>query len=250
MDQVRAFHHDEFVASQLSDFRDLVGERDNALVVDIGGGCGFFARGLADLGPYRTRVLELDDESIASCRTLGIDVYKSDALAPDVQGDEDVITFNLILHHLVAPSDVGTRELQLRVLRAWRDTGALVFVNEYIYQSVVGRVSPRLIYQITASQVLSRLGRVISRFVPALRANTFGVGVRFRTHEDWLEIFDEAGFDVVGVRIGEPEPVSPFRRLLLIKTIRRDSFLLKSKGSAGKAAGWGERRGGQIRPAL
>ena len=57
-----------------------------------------------------------------------------------------------------------------------------VFVNEYIYELYVGNVSGWLIFQVTKSRVLSWIGRVVSTVVPSLRAKTFGVSVRFRTH--------------------------------------------------------------------
>ncbi len=226
--QVQAFYHDEFVIDQVRDFRELVGERGSEQVVDVGGGCGFFAHRLRAIGGYPTRVIDMDPTSIDQCRALGLDAEIGDALDPEVRGDEDVICFNLILHHLVGENERKNRALQLRALRAWHASGAMVFVNEYIYQSVIGRTSPRLIYEVTSSRALSKLGQMASRWLPSLRANTFNVGVRFRSHEDWLELFAEGGFRVVAKRLGEPEPVSLPRRALLIETIRRDSFLLES----------------------
>jgi len=44
---------------------------------------------------------------------------------------------------------------------------------------------------------------------------------------EWCKLFESLGFKVVGTKIGEEEFVSLPRRLLLIKNIRRDSFLLK-----------------------
>jgi hypothetical protein len=59
--------------------------------------------------------------------------------------------------------------------------------------------------------------------------NTFGVGVRFRSHDEWLEIFTALGLEVLGTVRGAEEVVSLPRRMLLIKSCRRDSFLLKFK---------------------
>lgn len=227
-EQVQAFYHDEFVNDQVRDFLDLVGPMGDELVVDIGGGCGFFAHQLSQTGGYPTRVLDMDPTSIASCHELGLDARIDDALAPEVAGDEKIVCFNLILHHLVGTNERETRTLQLKAMRAWQGRGVRVFVNEYIYQSIVGQVSPRLIYEVTASRVLSRIGLLVSKFIPSFRANTFGVGVRFRSHEQWLGMFAEAGFRVADKRIGQAEPISLPRRTLLIKTIRRDSFLLES----------------------
>ena len=104
---------------------------------------------------------------------------------------------------------------------------AVVFVNEYIYESYIDGLSGRLIFHITKSRLLSAVGRAIASVVPALRANTFGVGVRFRSHDEWTTLFRDAGFEVVRARLGEPERVAFARRALLIKAIRRDSFLLR-----------------------
>jgi hypothetical protein len=151
-----------------------------------------------------------------------------DALAPEPVGDEGIVCFNLILHHLVGAGEGETRALQLGALRAWHGKGVRIFVNEYIYQSLVGQISPRAIYEITASKILSALAKQVGRVIPAFRANTFGVGVRFRSHEQWRRMFAEAGYRVVDTCVGKPEYISPPLRALLIKSIRRDSFLLES----------------------
>jgi hypothetical protein len=65
--------------------------------------------------------------------------------------------------------------------------------------------------------------------MPSLKANTFGVGVRFRSGNEWTKIFDNSGFVVEAELKGEEEFISLPRRLLLIKSIRRDSFLLVAK---------------------
>lgn len=225
--QIEEFLHDEFVADQVRDFRELVPVEGGGTVVDMGGGCGFFAKALASETGLPTRVIDSDRRSVELCRSLGVEAREGDALAPVPDGDEQVVCFNLILHHLVGADEPTTRALQKRALAAWRDRETPVFVNEYIYQSFVGRVSARLIYEVTSSAFLSAIARAASRIVPALRANTFGTGVRFRSHEEWRELFAEAGYRVVGDRIGQAETIALPWRLLLIREIRRDSFLLK-----------------------
>ena len=102
-------------------------------------------------------------------------------------------------------------------------------MNEYIYERRVGNLSGWLIYAVTRSRLLSAIGRAVARLVPSLKANTFGVGVRIRAHDEWRAVFRQAGFEVLQTRRGEPEAVSPARRLLLIKSIRRDSFVLQRR---------------------
>lgn len=227
-EQIEAFYHDEFVNDQVRDFAELVSDvRDGGVVVDMGGGCGFFAAGLSDRSGWQTRVVDSDPGSIAACRENGVDAVKGDALAPTVAGDEDVVCFNLILHHLIGPTEEATRSLQTKALKAWHGRARAVFVNEYIYQSFVGTMSGWLIYRITSNRLLSWIGTQAARVVPSFKANTFGIGVRFRAHEEWHRLFAEAGYRVTDVRIGAAEHISFPLRTLLIRTIRRDSFLIE-----------------------
>ncbi|HEV8693286.1 MAG TPA: hypothetical protein VGQ93_03730 [Lysobacter sp.] len=178
------------------------------------------------------RVLDSDPGSIDVCRQNGLDARCDDALDPHIAGDEDIVCFNLILHHLVGNSEHATLDLQHRALKVWHGHVNAVFVDEYIYDSYIGNLSGRLIYAITSSKLLSTIGRVVSRVVPSLRANTFDVGVRFRSHREWVGIFESLGFTVAGTVRGAEEFVSVPRRLLLIKSCRRDSFLLQPAAHA------------------
>jgi len=225
--QIKEFLHDQFVADQVRDFLELAGGQGDGVIVDIGGGAGFFARALRDQSSIRVRVIDMDPGSIEICRSQGVDGRIGDALEPIAEGDERMVCFNLILHHLVGADEAATRTLQKKALAAWRQRGTPVFVNEYIYQSFLRRVSGRLIYEITSSRLLSAAARAVAKVVPPLRANTFGTGVRFRSHEEWRELFAEVGYRVADHRTGRPETVALPLRLLLIRDIRRDSFLLE-----------------------
>jgi len=232
-DQIEEFYHDQFVDDQTRHFVKLLGAHgSDGVVVDVGGGCGFFARLLMDSTPFRVRVVDSDEKSIEACRRIGVGAVRGNALAPDICGDERIVALNLILHHLVGRSEAATRELQSRALAVWLKQATSVFVHEYIYESYVASLSGRLIFEITASAFLSSVGRFVSRFIPVLRANTFNVGVRFRSHDEWRALFGSAGYTVKNVVVGEPERVSPILRLLLIKQIRRDSFLLEPRTKA------------------
>jgi hypothetical protein len=228
--QIQSFHHDVFVEDQVNDFVSLVG-RARGVVADVGGGCGFFAIRLRQLNGQPTRVHDLDQASLTECEKAGVESVLSNALEPAIKGDEAAASFNLVLHHLVGASEKATRELQQRALAAWRGQVSLVFVNEYIYESFIRGLSGWLIFSVTRSGPLSAIARLIAAIVPSLHANTLGTGVRFRSHDEWKRLFHEAGYDVERVTIGANEPVSLARRLLLIKAIRRDSFLLVPSGS-------------------
>ena len=227
--QLEEFYHDNFVEEQVDDFLSLVGPLAHGagVVVDMGGGVGFFARRLADATSRVVRVVDADPNSVEACKRTGIPAAVGDALAPTIVGDEDMVCFNLILHHLVGSSEAITRQQQSKALHVWLGKARRIFINEYIYESYFGSLSGWLIFQITGSRALSRIARIVARVVPALRANTFGVGVRFRARGDWIRLFRAAGYDVKASIEGDEEYVAPPLRLLLIKCIRRDSFLLE-----------------------
>ena len=230
LDQSRIanFYHDLFVQSQAKDFAELCGPGldRRKIVSDMGGGCGFFAEAIRrDLG-IPVRVVDADPVSVATSSAAGLEAVEGDALSWQPKGDESIACFNLILHHLVGRGEQATRHLQMKALDQWKHSGAQLFVNEYIYDSYIANSSGSLIYWITASRTLSALAMFIARFVPSLRANTFGVGVRFRSENEWREMFQAQGWKVVGYSRGREEGVSLPRRILLIKSCRRDSFLL------------------------
>lgn len=228
-DQVAAFYHSLFVTQQIEHFGALVGkqlENKNKTLLDVGGGQGFFAAAAKSAFGLRCRVIDTDPVSVRGAMEQGVEAHCEDALKPTIQGDEGVVCFNLILHHLVGDTERDTRALQTRAIHHWVGTDSFLFVNEYIYESYLPNFSGRLIYEVTRSKLLSTLGSFVARFVPSLKANTFGVGVRFRSNAEWKQLFREAGYEVVREKLGEPEQVSAARRLLLIRDIRRDSFLL------------------------
>jgi hypothetical protein len=229
--QIAAFYHDEFVWQQVSHFikMALPAVENGKYVVDIGGGCGYFAAAIKRELNIPTRVLDLDPVSIEIAVKNGIEAFVDNALFPEKKNDENIVCFNLILHHLVGKSDMETIELQKNAIRSWQGTNVKIFVNEYIYESLVGNFSGWLIYQITKNHFLSKLCEFVAKFVPSLRANTFGVGVRFRSNSEWKRIFEECEFVIDQEEKGEKEFVSLPRRLLLIKEIRRDSFFLVAK---------------------
>ena len=230
--QVSEFYHDNFVKTQIMHFETLCTPLPSVVrrrVVDIGGGCGFFASAVSEHLGLPTRVIDMDSVSIERCTQRGVEGFLGDALKPPVAGDEAVVCFNLILPHLVGSTEVTTLRLQGAALDAWRDEPVRIFVNEYIYDSYLGNFSGHLIYRITSSRALSFLGKLVAKVVPSLKANTFNIGVRFRSAEEWISFFEKRHWNVVGHVRGEEELVSLARRCLLIKSCRRDSFVLQRK---------------------
>lgn len=230
-EQLTEFYHNDFLSAQIRDFKDCFDVESKpvaGVIIDIGGGVGYFADAIkSDLG-RAVRVIDMDPLSIQKCRQKGLDAEIGDCIKLKPKGDETIVCFNLILHHLVADTEKATKMLQSRALHNWLGNSRKIFVNEYIYESYIPDVSGWLIYQITSSRVLSAIGKLVSRVIPVLRANTFGTGVRFRSHSEWIRIFTNEGFQVTKTIIGINERVDLPLRMLLIKNIRRDSFLLES----------------------
>lgn len=234
LDQARIeeFHHDLFGETQVQHFMAICAPhlQEDAMVADVGGGYGFCAPALMRAAPLQARVIDSDEHSVAKAHELGVQTELGNALAPVARGDEAAVCFNLNLHHLVAGNGAQTQKLQRAALQSWKDRGVLLFVHEYIYESYLLRgFSGWVIRLITSSRLLSALAATASRLVPSLRANTFGVGVRFREAAEWREVFESKGWKVVAERRGDEEPVSAARRLLHIRSCRRDSFVLASE---------------------
>lgn len=233
-ERIEPFRTNKFALQQVNDFIGLIEKediQDYSLVVDVGGGIGAFAYQLVINHPFRVKVVDSDETSISLCKSRSqpnIEAMIGDALNPPVNGNEKIICFNLILHHLVGPSEENTRLLQKKALTAWLGSGRLVFVNEYVYESYWKDLSGRLIYEITSNRFLSRIASVFAAYIPSLKANTFGTGVRFRSQSEWIELFTECGYQLKGMVQGQDELISTPRKLLFLRTKRLDSFLLGS----------------------
>ena len=90
--------------------------------VDMGGGCGFFVNALQNRTHQKVRVPDSDSQSIDFCKQEGIEATHGDALNPTVVGDETIVCFNLILHHLVGKSEHETYKMQGHALSVWHST--------------------------------------------------------------------------------------------------------------------------------
>ena len=64
--QIEEFYHDVFVTTQVRDFVELIEETNLPIrkVVDIGGGCGFFADALAKKMGVDVQVVDMDPGSV------------------------------------------------------------------------------------------------------------------------------------------------------------------------------------------
>lgn len=57
-EQIEAFYHDQFVEDQACHFVSLFGSNSGLKnVIDMGGGCGFFAKRLKSQADYKVKVV-------------------------------------------------------------------------------------------------------------------------------------------------------------------------------------------------
>lgn len=234
--QIEHFYKESGAQRQAQDFltlcRSELEARNIDLVIDVGGGIGAFAAQLNALSALPVVVLDSDPASVRICNNKhleGVRAVLGDALEPPTFEGRKCVTFNLILHHLIGRNERETRHLQTRALQVWKGKAHRLFVNEYIYNSYLRHASGRLIFEITSSRLLSFVASIVAKFAPSLKANTFGVGVRFRATDEWRRLFDESGFVVLDMVPGPEEQVSLPRRILLIRQKRKVSFLLQEK---------------------
>lgn len=202
-----------------------------ARVVDFGGGAGHFAAALEQATGHRAEVVDSDPASVALARARRVSAVVGDALISRAADDPAGASFNLILHHLVRPDFARTEALQRGALAnvAAGPAPPRVFVHEYRHQSYVApEFAPAAIHAVTASGTLSRIAAAAARVMPSLTANTFAIGVRFRSNADWRRLFERAGWRVAAEARGVEERISLPRLLALaLRSCRRDSFLLE-----------------------
>jgi hypothetical protein len=218
--QIAAFNTDRNAAEQSARFvhfaRRFSGVTPGRVVVDIGGGNGYFARDLNAATGWTVRVVDSDEKSIRGCLAIGV-------------AGVHAVVFNLVLHHLVGRTESDTTVLQERSLAAWRERARFLMVSEISYDSFFFDITGKLIFLVTSSGLLSKVAAFVGRFVPSLRANTLGVGVRFRSKREWVSFFERCGYRVVEVVDGVPEALPFPLRFLFVKQIRSDYFLLVPK---------------------
>ncbi len=170
-------------------------------LLDVGGGNGRFVDGLLHAFPLARGVLiDLAQSMVARNRSHP----RKTALIGDansfpeevVRHRYDLITLNVLLHHLVGDNDNDTRHNVLRCINKLRlllSAHGRLIVYEQVYDRwfEAGPEPGAIVYGLT------RLRNPL--VVPVLRrmgANTAGVGVRFRSRTEWRRLFTSAGYDI------------------------------------------------------
>lgn len=167
-------------------------------LLDVGGGNGRYADKLLNaFKQLSVTVLEPDSHLAAKNsdnerKSVVNATYQSFV----EQCDEryDIVCFNWVLHHFVGDDYATTRQLQLAGLHAARrllNPGGLILIFENFYDGYALDDAPgRLIYELTSS-------RRMKNITAKLGANTAGVGVAFHSEFSWLQLLQQAEFDII-----------------------------------------------------
>jgi glycosyltransferase involved in cell wall biosynthesis/SAM-dependent methyltransferase len=233
-DQLAHFDTDYVSPATWAVIETMVGGVKGDRCIDLGGGTGRFADKL--LAADADEVVVLDDAQVLldrsvphpAKRLVRASIFDADVVDGDrYVGWADLVSINLVLHHLVDPSSavcdlnaVAALEVAKRLLAP----GGRVLVLENAYDGIGGNDLPgRIVHAMTSSPALAGVTR-------RLGANTAGVGVRFRSTRRWTQIFDAAGYDVIDDRTGDRiELGSAQRRGLGVSSAHNHLFLLRPR---------------------
>jgi ubiquinone/menaquinone biosynthesis C-methylase UbiE len=206
-------------------------------ILDVGGGNGSFLDLLLDNLPNSTGIL-LDNSkymiSLNKTHPRKETVLSSATNAANKFGNMkfDIITINLLLHHLVVSKE---KDIESIVIRCLEGVGNLlckkgsVVLYEQTYDGWSKRLDPgRAIFFLSSIKQ-----PMIADFFRRLGANSAGVGVRFRSRAGWREISKKSGYRMVAEKTLFVDNVSLFRRFALgIKTMASHVYLLKRETSS------------------
>jgi SAM-dependent methyltransferase len=218
--QVKAFDTDYVEGHRWIVIRNLL-ERDfpagNFRFLDVGGGNGRFAdRLLAEFPSARGAVLDNSEALLALNTTNDRKTIINDSVEnlDSIADRFDVIFVHWLLHHLVGSSYELTKHNQLATLQTLRKmlaAGGRISVFENMYRGWLWEELPGwLIYQLTSA-------KAIAAMVRRMGANTAGVGVCFRSKNEWRATIENAGFQIAAYT--EPDnwiwPLRPIWRVVL-----------------------------------
>ena len=216
-------------------YRDLLDKvlspTDDATVLDVGGGNGRFLDAVLTNFPNCVGVLVDNSDYMLSKNISHVRKRLVHASALDVDGSIaagscNVITFNVILHHLVGRTYQSAMDSVVKALtNAARllAPGGRIVVYEQVYDGLVPGVEPgAIIFAVTRIRIPAFV-RVARRF----GANTAGVGVYFRSRNSWMRVFRAAGLQLVEQRPVYQDSPPAFRKAcFLIRQVGTHIFVL------------------------
>jgi SAM-dependent methyltransferase len=198
--------------------------------LDVGGGAGGFAAWLRKRFPEaESTVLERNESLAGRARDAGVDrvvcgtLEEASACLP-VNG-YDLVTVNLVLHHLVVGGYAATRRLQRRALETLGGLvapgGWLCILEDLPVPWGPALLPTRLVHGLTS---LRRAGGIFQR----LGAVSAGTGVCFLPRGEWLRLFAGAGLACEEERLSPPKRLPRWQTWPLgMRCMRRGLFWLR-----------------------
>ncbi|MGD9125911.1 MAG: class I SAM-dependent methyltransferase [Planctomycetia bacterium] len=201
--QTQAFNVEYMKEDRWLWFKGMVEEhfRDTPIrVLDIGGGNGIFADKILNAFPHAEVVLLDCSENLLKKNTehprKHLVLESVENLQEVFAGEKfDVITLNLVLHHLVGMSYRESRKNVLNTLAMAQnilsDDGR-IFVCENMYNGLVVDSFPsRCIYKLTSIR-----NPLVVKLFRRWGANTAGTGVCFQSRKMWHRVMRQVGLKV------------------------------------------------------
>jgi SAM-dependent methyltransferase len=204
-------------------------------ILDVGGGNGRFLDQLLERFPSASAVIvdnfqPMLDRNQPHPRKHAV-CSSAYSLVAALGGRRfDLITINVLLHHLVGATAAETREQQRAVLASLPSLlkpGGRILVYEQCFEGWLPGVEPgALIWKVTRIRQ-----PLLQRAIFRLGANTAGTGVAFRSRAAWRALFGESGLRIVDERTLHDDRLRILK--VLAFTIRRvgtHAFLLAPSG--------------------
>ncbi|MDG2046913.1 MAG: class I SAM-dependent methyltransferase [Halioglobus sp.] len=209
-------------------------------VLDIGGGNGIFMDRLLDFFPNATGVVLDYSQFMLDRNTHNPRKKVMQGSATDIDtlllGENyDLITINVLLHHLVGEDEEQNLINITRCLKSLHcilaGTGKLV-VYEQVYEGWLRQPSPgEIIYRITKVK-----SGAFSFLMKRLGANTAGVGVRFRSIRGWQGLFERHNFRSIHTGFVLEDKPSIFRKIFLnIRKVGSYLFVLEIQNAGARS---------------
>lgn len=213
-------------------------------VLDIGGGNGIFMDRLLDFFPNATGVVLDYSQFMLNRNTYNPRKKVMQGSATDIDSlmlgnNYDLVTINVLLHHLVGENDEQNLMNISRCLKSLRrimaEKGKLV-VYEQVYEGWLRQPSPgEIIYRITKIK-----SATFASLMKRLGANTAGVGVRFRSIRGWEGIFKKHNFRSIHTGFVLEDKPSIFRKIFLnIRKVGSYFFVLEIQDAGARSESGG-----------
>lgn len=177
---------------------------DKGEVIDVGGGNGMFIDRVLDYYPNLSATLVEPEPTLLYKNSSRDNKKLIESTFQDLtitSTSTDLITLNWVLHHFVGCNYSSTYQLQLQALKKCYNLlkpGGIIFIFENFYEGKwVNDMPGNIIYHLTASSLMKDVTK-------KLGANTAGVGVSFHSHNAWVSMLKEAGFQIANTDICYP----------------------------------------------